>query len=427
MEPLFYSTGQVARQLGTTRAAVRIFCETGVMASETTTGGHLRIPEAEVKRFKRDGVPPIPRPLPAEAAPSAKNGLVHHSDFGAEVSEVTSAADLVAVTRSVLEKRKIEREIEENEDWFRERERQRLAEETIERRRTEAERAEHLRQQWVQQWMQYAMNSVPSAARREVEIEVYTAVDAALFGLLTSQAASITQRVVDAAVHRALRPWTRKQEIERALNSAIDKLPWAVRNSREYVPLKLRASEAAVEAVGRLREEASYQEMETVTVQAVQPVIRAFEHHEGCQRILGRVYLLDATREEQEAAKEAARKALTALPIGASTKELEKAKDAALAPYKAAVCERKEKARLESERQAQRRAAEWKADLQLDHIACYLQQEYDFDGGYVEMRGEAERLRPLIRRVLIDQLIANPNLTFNQIRKSIEEQIDDEV
>jgi hypothetical protein len=75
--------------------------------------------------------------------------------------------------------------------------------------------------------MQYAMNSVPSAARREVEIEVYTAVDAALSGLQTSEAASITRRVVDAAVHRALRPWTRKQEIERALNSAIDKLPWA--------------------------------------------------------------------------------------------------------------------------------------------------------------------------------------------------------
>jgi excisionase family DNA binding protein len=125
MQPLFYSTGQVARELGTTQAAVRVLCETGAMASETTIGGHLRIPESEVKRFKRDGVPAIPRPLPTEGTASPKNG--RHSDSSAEVSEVASAADSVAIARSLLERRRIERETEENEDWFREREQQRFA------------------------------------------------------------------------------------------------------------------------------------------------------------------------------------------------------------------------------------------------------------------------------------------------------------
>ena len=37
--------------------------------------------------------------------------------------EVALAADRVAITRSTLEQRKVEREIEENEDWFRNRER----------------------------------------------------------------------------------------------------------------------------------------------------------------------------------------------------------------------------------------------------------------------------------------------------------------
>ena len=320
MPPLFYSTGQVARQLGITQAAVRVLCDTGVMAFETTSGGQLRIPESEVKRFNRDGLPSIPRPLPAERTPSAKNGLVRHSDSPATVSEVASAADLVAVTRSVLEKRKIDREIEENEDWFVERQCQRAAEEAIERQKSEAKLAEQQRQRWLQQWILYAFNSVPTDAWRQVEIEVRAAVDATLSGVPTSQADAITKRLVDAAVHQAIRPWTRKQEIEQALNSAIDKLPWAVRNGREYVPLKLRASEAAVEALDRLREVASYQEMETVAVQAVQPVIRAYEHHEGCQRLLRRVYLFGATREEQEVAKEAVRKALAVLPIGAPTK-----------------------------------------------------------------------------------------------------------
>jgi excisionase family DNA binding protein len=151
MEPLFYSTGQVARQLGTTQAAVRTLCESGVMASETTRGGHLRIPELEVKRFKRDGLPPIPRPLPTESAPSARNGtadLREHSDSPSDCFEVQSASDLVAITRSTLEKRKIDREIEENEDWFVERQRRKDAAGAVERQKNEARLAEQRRQQW---------------------------------------------------------------------------------------------------------------------------------------------------------------------------------------------------------------------------------------------------------------------------------------
>jgi hypothetical protein len=140
-----------------------------------------------------------------------------------------------------------------------------------------------------------------------------------------------------------------------------------------------------------------------------------------------RIYIYYATREEEEAAKEAVRQALAALPIDAAAKQLEKAEETALAPYKAAVATRKEKTRLESEKQAQRRAVAWKADLQLDHIARYLEEEYDFDGGYGEMRREADRLRPLIREALIDELVKNPAMSADEIRESIEDQIDDGV
>jgi hypothetical protein len=83
------------------------------------------------------------------------------------------------------------------------------------------------------------------------------------------------------------------------------------------------------------------------------------------------------------------------------------------------------KARLESEKRVQRRAVEWTADLHLDHIARYLEQEYDFDGGFREMRREADRLRPLIREALIDELLANPDMSAEEIRESIEDRIED--
>jgi len=429
MRLLFYSTGQVARQLGTTLAAIRVLCEDRVIAAETTPGGHWRVPASEVERLKRDGLPPIPRPLPTQSAPPARNGRDgrhHYPELLAKPSdEVVSAADQVAITRSMLEKRKIDREMEETEDWFRERQRQQAAAEAAERQRTEAQQAEQRRLVWVHEWTQYALNSLPYGARREVEMEVHTMVQEALSGLRPSQPAAITRRLVDAAVHRALGPWARKQEIERALQAGMNRLAWDVRIGPEYAPLKQRAWDAAVAAVGKVREEASYDEMETAAVQAVQPMIREHEHQQACQRIVGRVYILDATREEEEAAKEAVRRALAALPICAAAKELEQAEETALAPYKAAVATRKEKARLESEKQARRRAVEWKVDLQLDHIARYLKQEYDFDGGYGEMSREADRLRPLIREALIDEVLENPDMSAEEIRESIEDQIDD--
>ena len=431
MEPLFYSTGQAARELGTSLALIRILCENRAIAAETTPGGHWRLPAAVVERLKRDGLPQIPRPLPTESAPPARNGTADrdgHTQHLAEPSdEVVSAADQVDITRSMLEKRKIERELEENEDWFRERQGRQAAAEAAERQRTELKQAEQRRLLWAQQWTQYAINSLPYDARREVEMEVHTTVQEALSVLQPSQPQAITQRLVDAAVHRALGPWKRKQDIERALRAGMNRLSWDIQFGSEYAGLKQRAWDAAVAAVRKVREEASYREMETVAVEAVQPMIREYEHQQACQRIVRRVYIYDATREEEEAAKEAVRKAVAELPIGAAPRQLEKAEETALASYKSAVATQKEKARLESERQAQRRAVASKADLQLDHIARYLDEEYDFDGGYAEMRREADRLRPLIREALMDKLVKNPGMSADEIRESIEDQIDEGV
>jgi excisionase family DNA binding protein len=430
MERLFYSTGQAARQLGTTLAAIRVLCENRVIAAETTPGGHWRVSASEVDRLKRDGLPPIPRALPCDSGPQAKNGTANRHDqteYLPEPSdEVLFAADQVALSRNMLEKRKIDRELEENEDFFRERQRQQAAADQAERQRSEAKRAEQQRLHWVKRWTQHALDSLPYGARGEVEMEVHAAVQEALSALQPSQLDSVTRRLVDAAVHRALAPWTKKQEIERALKVSIAKLPIDVQYRSEYAPLKQRAWDAAVAAVGRLRREASYSEIEAAVVHAVQPMIREYEHEQACQVMVKRAYIYNATRAEEEAAGEAVHRALVALPIGVAQKQLEAAAEIALAPYKAAVANRKEQARLESEKEAQRRAVAWKADRQLDHIGRYLDQEYEFDDGYWGRCREVERLRPLIREALVDKLVENPKMSDDEIREYIENQVDDD-
>src|SRR5271155_4057160 len=102
MERLFFSTGQAARQLSTTLATIRLLCENQVIAAETTPGGQWRVPASEVERLKRDGLPPIPRPLPPERIPVAANlqgpGPDHTESPPKPSEQVMSAADQVAIT-----------------------------------------------------------------------------------------------------------------------------------------------------------------------------------------------------------------------------------------------------------------------------------------------------------------------------------------
>lgn len=65
-------------------------------------------------------------------------------------------------------------------------------------------------------------------------------VAAALAELHASDPDEITRRLVDAVVRRALRPWQRKQDIQRALKSAMNRLPWDVQNNSEWASVKQR-------------------------------------------------------------------------------------------------------------------------------------------------------------------------------------------
>lgn len=418
VERLYYSTGQVASQLGVTLATVRTLCEKGVIKAETTPGGQWRVPESEVERLNRDGLPPIPRPLPIEAVPEDTSASLAPSDA------VATAQDQVAIARSTLEKRKIDREAEENEDWFRNRKRERETAAALERQKANAQLAAQRRQQWIQEWIKYALGSVPRDAWDDFAIEVHAAVSTVLSKLLSTESGT-TKRLVDAAVHRAIHPWQRKQDVQRALTSAMDLLPWDVQTKSSWAHVKEYARKAAAESVEKLPKEAKYREMAAAAEEAVQPWIAGFKHVQACLRTADSVYIYDATTAEREAAIKAVFETLTKLPVGTTGYELENAKDVVLAPYKTAIARRKETARLESEKQARRLAAERRVDSQLGHIEQYLRQEYTFDGGEGDLREEVDRLRPVIRAKLTDRVLKAPQ-NDAQIRAEIERLVDDD-
>jgi hypothetical protein len=113
------------------------------------------------------------------------------------------------------------------------------------------------------------------------------------------------------------------------------------------------------------------------------------------------------------------RKALAELPIGATQRHIEDAKQAALAPFETAIADHEEVRRLAAEQQRKRSAAQFSLMLQLDHVARYLQETYEWRS-HGELVEECDRLRPLIKAALVEELMQRPDMDGQVIRRRIE-------
>jgi len=111
------------------------FCESGTIASECTPGGQLRIASAEVERLKRAGLPQMPRPLPQEGGPAARNGRTsrraHPLLLDLPSAQAIAAADQLVTLENEVKVLDLKREKEEKLDFFREREQQQAEEERV--------------------------------------------------------------------------------------------------------------------------------------------------------------------------------------------------------------------------------------------------------------------------------------------------------
>ena len=75
-----------------------------MIEAEVTPGNQWRVPVLEVERLKRDGLPPIPRPMPVESPPDFDESDDHgHVVDRRQSSAVAAAAEEVEVLRHQAE------------------------------------------------------------------------------------------------------------------------------------------------------------------------------------------------------------------------------------------------------------------------------------------------------------------------------------
>ncbi len=82
--------------------------------------------------------------------------------------------------------------------------------------------------------------------------------------------------------------------------------------------------------------------MENAAKAAVQTLIREYEHAQKCEQIVRDIWchLKGENSEEREEAKDAVRGVIAALPLGASARQFEQARETALQPIRTRIAER---------------------------------------------------------------------------------------
>ncbi len=344
----YYRSGTAARILGISSYHFRRLCETGLVRGERLPSGQWRVPVSEIERLQREPIPPIPQGLldEEEDLSEEENGEPEDEDpVGSERSVGTNAkvgesADEIAIARNQFVKRKIDFPREQLEDRFRARDKeaadQRAARMLSARQQLDQESEARRQRTWRDDWLDYALQSLPIDCPPEVRLGLLDLVDGTLSKTDYHHAQHVAQSLVDAALARALEPHRRRQAVDRVIKEAVDRLPPEAKDPLCPPQWQLRATADAQEAVRHLPKDASLEEVELAARQAVDLVIREFAHKRTCERIVAQLAIPGATSDELEEVRETLRLRLASLSVGASMEQFKKVILEVLSP----VCER---------------------------------------------------------------------------------------
>jgi excisionase family DNA binding protein len=362
----FFTTGQVAKQLKCSDQTIRNLCASGQIAASKSPGGHYRIAPVEVERLKAlESLPAVPRATMAAAAANSTRQPKHELLAPPSVDVIESAEDAYRTERELatdshqLARKKIRREGVELDDWFEardearrdkqleeERREQEYYERQIRLRQAQAAAEEHRR--FEKKWLSYAVERKPWDGPDDFSVIIQPEVMAALAELQPDEDHYTVERLIEASIARALKPWRSAQQRLKAIERALDTLPWSMRTNNNW---KARARIAAAAAVDSARADASPEEMKAIAQEAVHPLIQKYEHNERVEAAVRYLRIPGGTNDEDQEAREVARVALSSLPVDVGPRQFEQAKQDAIALIRTRIETRIQSQRDEEERQ----------------------------------------------------------------------------
>jgi excisionase family DNA binding protein len=394
---LYFTTGQAAHQLSVSQAQIRALCAAGVVASKCSVGGQFRIPASEVERLKRAGLPPMPRPLPLEGVPAARNGHARHGhpELLADPSQVAvTAAEDVLVTENLLRKRRIELELAEVDDHFRARqiaEAQRKAEcESADRARLEEEG----RTDWLRQAEESALRLIHPNVPAEMRLAALEAVHVRLEQLTPIPSPQVTSEIIVATVELELGSWIRFADLGAVADEVRARLPLEFRDSADVRTTAVRAAVPAMHELLTRNIHATLGDLRAAAAAPVAAVVSAARHERRCQELLDDHWWLrlpDGTAVQQAQAKVAVAAALHELPATACDCDMAGARDGALAPFHAAAAQARVEQKKRAEAEAHRIQERNYRNSLTQPLGLYV---YDLSGA------EAERALAAIQEAL---------------------------
>jgi hypothetical protein len=436
---LWYTLGEAQKVTGIPRTRLDHACRVGRLPYHRSETGARLLSQEVAEKLRKHGLKVFPRPYdpiassteldPSSSRPASgvappaqrerveqKRGELEEMRVGRELRQLRDQERQEKVERRAIAAAERQAQAEEREQAQRQRQQLRAEEahraEAHERATREAEVRDR-RRQWETSWLESALKLLPSDMPHSLEVDVHQVVAALLPKLDAQQPEQFTKRLVQAAIEKALQPWRKRNEIEKIIEQARNQLPAHVRSSSSAPSQwEARAMHAAADAIAQLGEDAPIAKIHAIAVEAGNSVCAEYQvwkagedQHRACEQMVQWV-------SDGQVAREAVRAALEKLPVGATRDKMENARDAALAPFRAAA------------------KAASDADRYLEHVYDYIEKlgnertgEWDL-GRWSERYDLGEKLRVKLRPLLIQALLEE-KLDADEAKEFVEEWLDE--
>ena len=418
------TVAEAARALRVSIPTLKELCSRGTLASFRTPGGHLRVSAHAIENFRESGGPSRTNRAPSEVLQNRRERV---EELNLEALELRAKRDLAKLRREDEAER---RQAEQQAD-IAEQERTERVQQARAGREADAAREARARQRrtWESQWVQEALDLLPSDAPPEMKLNVGRAVREELAHLSPSDSDDVTSNLVGALIQSALRPWERRKEVGKIIESAVEDLPALARSFRLPPPFdfpltewETLAKQEARRAIDALSQDCQVDEMRAAAARAVKRVEEQYER-EKARKAHGE--LLDSVVAcVDDDVKEVVRNALAKLPVGCGWAQMHAAGEEVLRPIR-------EKAKLDEATKRKEQNAAFNAERHLWHVSEYIEEiggekgKYNL-GDFYERCQFTERIKQKIRPQLVHSILRG-ELDEDEAREFIEEAVDREM